>query len=77
MKIHFTFDYELFFGKNVGSVEKCMIEPTKQLLGKLEKVEALATFYVDIGFLNRCQELGCDTKNYNKVPSTAINVTIF
>ena len=67
MNIHFTFDYELFFGENVGSVDNCMIKPTNMLIDKLEKVGALATFYVDIGYLNRCQELDCDKKNYTKV----------
>ena len=36
-KIILTIDYEVFLGKETGSVKDCMIEPTKRLASILEK----------------------------------------
>lgn len=49
MDIFLTFDYELFFGKVSGSVDKCMIEPTEELLGIAAKQNIHLTFFWDIG----------------------------
>ena len=57
MKIAFTWDYELFFGEQSGSVEKCMLFPTNSLLDIAAKHEAKFTFFTDIGFLSRAEEL--------------------
>lgn len=48
----FTFDYELFLGQRSGTVDNCIIKPTKKLLEvfseyKIEK----AIFFVDMTFL--------------------------
>lgn len=50
MNIFLTFDYELFFGPETGTVEKCMIEPTKRLL-ELAGKNVRMVFFVDVGFL--------------------------
>jgi len=51
MTIFLTFDYELFFGENSGSVEKCMIHPTNLLLDLAKKHGVPMTFFIDIGFV--------------------------
>lgn len=51
MKIAFTWDYELFFGENSGTVEKCLLEPTNKLLEIAEKTNSKFTFFVDSGML--------------------------
>jgi len=51
MKIFLTFDYELFFGDQSGSVEKCMIEPTNELFGLARERKIFYTFFVDVGYL--------------------------
>ncbi len=56
MQVILTFDYELFFGTNTGSVQKCMIEPTDRLLAIARKFDIPLVFFVDIGFLIKLQE---------------------
>lgn len=48
----FTFDYELFLGKRSGSVERCVIEPTRKLLDifSANKITQ-AIFFVDTTWL--------------------------
>jgi hypothetical protein len=56
VNIFLTFDYELFFGANTGTVQKCMLEPTERLL-KMAGNEIKLIFFVDVGFLVRLEEL--------------------
>jgi len=56
MDIFFTWDYELFFGHPTGSAEKCMLEPTEELLRMSRKHHAPMTFFVDCGYLMRLNE---------------------
>lgn len=51
MNILLTFDYELFFGADSGTVEKCMLEPTNDLLRIAEGKDVHYTFFVDVGYL--------------------------
>ncbi len=51
MQIHISFDYELFFGNASGSVEKCMLEPTQQLIDIACKHNVPFIFFVDAGYL--------------------------
>lgn len=51
MQVILTFDYELFFGTNTGSVQKCMIEPGNRLLAIAKKHQIPLVFFVDVGFL--------------------------
>ncbi len=51
MNILLTFDYELFFGSEPGTVHKCMLEPTNDLLKMAEKYNVRYTFFVDVGYL--------------------------
>lgn len=51
MRIFLTYDYELFFGNESGTVAKCMIEPTHDLLQLAEEKDVFYTFFVDVGYL--------------------------
>lgn len=51
MKFLLSLDYELFFGTVVGSVERCLIEPTEALIGALAPAGVKATFFVDATYL--------------------------
>lgn len=65
MQVILTFDYELFFGTNTGSVQKCMIEPTDRLLGIARKYNIPLVFFVDVGFLIQLQEYRRQFPNLN------------
>jgi peptidoglycan/xylan/chitin deacetylase (PgdA/CDA1 family) len=67
MNVFLTLDYELYFGLQSGSVEHCIIRPTEALLKILDVHNAKATFFVDVGYLSRCRDLGCDQTNYARV----------
>lgn len=45
--IYLTFDYEIFFGKNSGSLVESLIKPTDLLLDTLYKNQISATFFID------------------------------
>lgn len=46
-KVIISFDYELFFGDEPGTVQKSLLEPTAMLMDALEYARAKATFFVD------------------------------
>ncbi len=46
-KVIISFDYELFFGDEPGTVQKSLIEPTAMLMDAMEFAGAKATFFVD------------------------------
>jgi peptidoglycan/xylan/chitin deacetylase (PgdA/CDA1 family) len=56
MQVVLSFDYELFFGSNTGTVEKCMIEPTNHLLNLVSTYQIPMTFFVDAGYIWRLQQ---------------------
>ncbi|MCP5382487.1 MAG: polysaccharide deacetylase family protein [Kordiimonadaceae bacterium] len=73
MKILLTFDYELFFGQNSGSLDNCLINPTNYLIKILNQYDVKATFFVDVGYIdclnrNRKDYLELDIE-YNKITS--------
>jgi len=51
MNVFITFDYELFFGSDSGSIEKCMILPTNRLIEMSIKQNVNFTYFVDAGYL--------------------------
>lgn len=51
MQVFLTFDYELFFGTDTGSVDNCMIGPTNELLRLCRDSDIRMTFFVDVGYL--------------------------
>lgn len=56
MKIYITLDYEIYFGENHGTVEKCIIFPTSELMRIGEKHNVRFVFFVDIGFIIKLDE---------------------
>ncbi|MCE8953656.1 polysaccharide deacetylase family protein [Bacteroides thetaiotaomicron] len=46
-KVILTFDYELFFGNNSGTIQKSVIEPTDKILEKLQEINGCAVFFID------------------------------
>lgn len=57
MAVYLTFDYELFFGSETGTVKACMLDPTEQLLAICEKQNIPMTFFIDVGMLLKMNEL--------------------
>jgi hypothetical protein len=51
MKIAITWDYELFFGEKSGTVNKCLLDPSFELLKIAQNTNAKFTFFVDSGML--------------------------
>lgn len=51
MYIALTFDYELFFGNDTGSIEQCLIYPTQQLIQIFKEHSIKATFFIDAFYL--------------------------
>jgi peptidoglycan/xylan/chitin deacetylase (PgdA/CDA1 family) len=51
MKILITLDYEVFFGANMGTYQKSIINPTNELLKIFDKFNVKASFFVDSGYL--------------------------
>lgn len=51
MKIHLSFDYELFFGSESGTAENCLLKPTAQLISLAKKHQVPMIFFVDAGYL--------------------------
>lgn len=46
-QIILSFDYELFFGENSGTVENTLINPTNIMLDYLDSIGARASYFVD------------------------------
>ena len=74
MNILLTFDYELFFGKNVGTVGNCLIKPTDELLNLFQKIGASATFFVDTIFLKRLSEINEQKRNFREIVQQLTNI---
>ena len=53
MIVHLTYDYELFFGKETGTAQHCIIEPTNRLRDIAQKTGAKMTFFIDVGYIKQ------------------------
>lgn len=60
-----TFDYELFLGRNSGSVESCLITPTREILRRVREHSATAIFFVDATYLRLIET--SDKQSYARV----------
>jgi len=58
LNILLTLDYEVFFGRNTGTVEHTLLEPSAALCKIAEQHGVPLVFFVDIGFLLRLYEDG-------------------
>lgn len=56
MDIYITLDYEIYFGANHGTVEKCIINPTDELTRVADKHRIKLVQFVDIGFILKLDE---------------------
>jgi hypothetical protein len=54
----------LFFGDPTGSVEKCIIEPTKLITQLANRTGVKMVFFVDVGYIKKLQEY---RQQYSKV----------
>ena len=56
MRTLITLDYEVFFGRNTGTVARSVIEPTEALRAVARRHGAKLVFFVDAGFILRLRE---------------------
>ncbi len=56
LDIFITLDYEIYFGANHGTVEKCIIYPTEELTRVADKHHIKLVQFVDIGFILKLDE---------------------
>ncbi|MFW6275799.1 MAG: hypothetical protein ACOC2M_04110 [bacterium] len=57
MQIILTFDWELFFGKNSGTVDQCIIHPVREILRIGEQCQIPFTFFIDVGYVYHLHHL--------------------
>jgi len=50
-KIVLTFDYELFLGKDSGTLENCLLKPVKKILDLFSHYRACGIFFIDATYL--------------------------
>ena len=56
MRTLLTLDYEVFFGRDTGTVERSILEPTEALLAVARRHGAKLVFFVDAGFILKLRE---------------------
>jgi hypothetical protein len=52
-----TFDYELFLGRRSGTVDDCMLVPTRKLMEIMGEFKIRSVFFVDTTYLLRLKEM--------------------
>ena len=67
MKLALTWDYEMYFGRETGSVENCMLLPTQRILDIANRYAVKNTFFTDVGYLSRSKELQVEKGNTDKI----------
>jgi len=55
-KLLISLDYELFFGKQTGSIENCLLKPTEALINLLNPYNIKLSLFVDAGFLHQLEK---------------------
>lgn len=56
MNIFLTYDYELFFGEQSGTAEKCILKPTEQLRAIASRHGVKMVFFIDTGYILKLNE---------------------
>lgn len=56
MQVYLTFDYELYFGARTGTLEKCILEPTRLLMDVASRHDVRFCMFVDVGYLLRLEQ---------------------
>ena len=72
MNIYITLDYEIYFGENHGTVEKCVIYPTSELIRIAEKQNVRFCFFVDSGYILKLDEF---RKKYPQLEKDYLAIT--
>lgn len=73
--VFLTFDYELYFRES-GSIEKCLLEPTDEILTILGKRGVFCTFFVDVLHLSACLKYGGQFEDHFKKITEQLNKMI-
>lgn len=58
LNILLTLDYEVFFGRNTGTIERTLLQPSDALCRIAHRYGVPLVFFVDIGFVLRLYEEG-------------------
>ncbi len=66
MQLFLTFDYELFFGTQTGTVPVSMIRQTDALLAMARKYGIPMTFFVDMSYVLKLNELRAGNEDLQK-----------
>jgi hypothetical protein len=56
MNVYITLDYEIFFGEQPGTAEKCILEPTRELIRIGQEEGVRFVFFVDAGYIIKLDE---------------------
>ena len=56
MRTLLTLDYEVYFGRNTGTVERSILQPTEALCAVARRHGAKLVFFVDAGFILKLRE---------------------
>lgn len=70
MKGFITLDYELFMGRETGTIENCLVKPMDALTKMLDKYNIKANIFVDAAYLLRLFQL----KDFNKEIEKQYNI---
>ncbi len=73
MNIFLSFDYEIYFGEEHGTVDKCIIYPTSELIRIAEKYKVHFSFFVDCGFLIKLNEYRTQFPQLEKDYNSLVN----
>ena len=55
-----SLDYELFFGRDSGSIDNCLLKPTEEILRIVERNNTKICLFVDAGFLIKLKQYSSD-----------------
>jgi hypothetical protein len=73
MNVILTLDYELYFGKNVGSAQACLVDASNKLISILDKYEAKAVFFIDASYLYRLNVLSVGSPSLKSEYELVVN----
>jgi peptidoglycan/xylan/chitin deacetylase (PgdA/CDA1 family) len=63
LNIFLTYDYELYFGNQTGTAEKCILNPTEKLIEIANKTGIKMVFFIDTGYVKKLAEYSSKSDN--------------
>lgn len=60
MNICLTLDYELYFGRQTGTAERCLLYPSNRFLDICDALNIRCTWFIDCGYLDKLNQLSAD-----------------